>query len=193
MELTKRQNEIIDAALRLTATQGIQGLTVKNLSASIGVTEPALYRHFKNKSEIVHAMVERFDNDVPMVRPNQRGFETIADFVTARFELVNGNPDLAKVMFAEELFMNDPEFTAHMMKMMHRHKTAWELSILQGQEDGEIRRDIAPDILFRLILGPVRLLIKQWGMTNGAFDLRIKGKELLDSLRKIITGKELKP
>ena len=55
MTWTKRQNEIIDAALKLTAEGGIQNLTVKHLADTIGVTEPALYRHFRNKAEIVKA------------------------------------------------------------------------------------------------------------------------------------------
>ena len=61
MKLTKRQNEIIDTALNLTASGGIQNLTIKNLADALGITEPAIYRHFKNKSEIVKTMIARFD------------------------------------------------------------------------------------------------------------------------------------
>ena len=46
MKLTKRQNEIIDTALNLTASGGIQNLTIKNLADALGITEPAIYRHF---------------------------------------------------------------------------------------------------------------------------------------------------
>ena len=36
--LTSRQAEIVDAALKLIAEQGIQHLTIRNLSTAIGVT-----------------------------------------------------------------------------------------------------------------------------------------------------------
>lgn len=186
MELTKRQNEIIDAALNLTAHGGIQNLTIKNLGNALGITEPAIYRHFKNKSEIVKAMIGRFDKAVSVERPELNGFDAIAAFARNRFEQVAANPPLARIMFAEELFMDDEEFTALMFNMMHRHKKALEQYFLEAQENGEIRKDIPLDTLFRLVFGPVRLLIKQWGMTQGAFDLHCKGRELLETLRLIL-------
>lgn len=162
-------------------------MTVKNLSAAIGVTEPALYRHFKNKAEIVKAMMTRFDGAVSMGRSSSAGLEAVKTFVRNRIEQVCQTPDLASVMFAEEIFMDDSEFRHLMLQMVRRHKTRLNKNFQIGQERGEIRADIAPDILFRLVLGPVRLLIKQWGMTGQAFDLRAKGDELLEALVKILT------
>ncbi len=186
MHLTKRQNELIDAALNLTARGGIQNLTVKNLGDALGISEPAVYRHFRNKSEIVKTMIGRFDRSVDCASPELHGFAAIAAFIRSRFEQVTANPALARVMFAEELFMDDPEFTELMFRMMHRHKDALLRHFKEAQENGEIRSDIASDMLFRLVMGPVRLLIKQWGMTQGAFDLQGQGEELLRTLRSIL-------
>ena len=46
MELTKRQKEIINTSSDLIATGGIQNFTMKSLSKDIGISEPAIYRHF---------------------------------------------------------------------------------------------------------------------------------------------------
>ena len=64
MDWSKRQKEIIDAAISLIAQNGIEGLTTKTLAAAVGISEPALYRHFANKSEIVRAMLSCFDNNL---------------------------------------------------------------------------------------------------------------------------------
>ena len=71
MSLTKRQSEIIDAALKLTAEGGIQNLTIKNLGNALGITEPAIYRHFRSKSEIVRTMIGRFDEAVKKIDPRK--------------------------------------------------------------------------------------------------------------------------
>lgn len=186
MDLTKRQTEIIDAAIDLTAQGGIQNLTIKHLGDALGITEPAIYRHFRNKSEIVKTMIACFDGAVPAAAPELHGFEAITAFARNRFRQAEAKPSLARVMFAEELFMDDEEFTELMFRMMHRHKADLERHFLEAQENGEIRRDIPSDTLFRLVFGPVRLLIKQWGMTRGAFDLRSKGEELLETLKTIL-------
>ena len=153
---------------------------------ALGITEPAIYRHFKNKSEIVKTMIARFDQAVSAEDRELHGFDAVAAFARRRFEQVTAAPPLARVMFAEELFMDDEEFTELVFRMMHRHKAALEHSFREAQENGEIRRDIPSDTLFRLVFGPVRLLIKQWGMTRGAFDLHQKGEELLSTLRTIL-------
>lgn len=46
---TERQQEIIDVALKLINNKGIQGLTMKYRSRDIGISEPAIYRHFETQ------------------------------------------------------------------------------------------------------------------------------------------------
>lgn len=186
MELTKRQKEIVDKALSLTAAGGMQNFTVTNLSAALGISEPALYRHFKSKSEIIKAMINRFDEDVPTDQPGKHGFEAIAAFVQARLEQVCANPHLARVMFAEEIFMGESKLYTYLLELMHKHKAELGGYFAEARASGEIHPDIPLDTLYRIVMGPVRLLIKQWGMSEGAFDLRVKGAELLSVLRKML-------
>jgi AcrR family transcriptional regulator len=57
---TDRQMEIINAAIDLIADKGIQQMTIKNLSAKIGFTEGAIYRHFDSKIEILLGILAMF-------------------------------------------------------------------------------------------------------------------------------------
>ena len=185
MSLTVRQNQIIEAALQLTSSGGIQNLTIKNVSSRLGITEPAIYRHFASKSEIVKALIESFDGGVE-VDASLTGFAGIAGFARSRFAQIAANPSLAKVMFAEELFMDDPEYSELLLKMMHRHKQSLQKNFQEAQAAGEIRSDLDVEMLFRVVFGAVRLLVKQWGMSGQAFDLQAKGEELLGALHKIL-------
>ena len=60
MPLTTRQKQITQIALELIASGGIQNLTIKNIAAQLKITEPAIYRHFSTKAEIITAMLRRF-------------------------------------------------------------------------------------------------------------------------------------
>lgn len=182
--LTSRQAEIVDAALKLIAEQGIQHLTIRNLSTAIGVTEAALYRHFPGKTEIIQAMVSRFEEDVDDIG-ELRGWAAIEAVLVRRTELVLAKPDLARVVFAEELFKDSPETEQILHGMMQRHYKIMERHFQEAVEDGVIRADIPMDTLFRLILGPLRLLIKQWGLSGGSFDLRAKRDEMLSLMKEL--------
>ena len=186
--LTPRQAEIVDAALKLIAEQGIQHLTIRNLSTTIGVTEAALYRHFPGKTEIIQAMVSRFEEDVDDIG-ELRGWTAVEAALVRRTELVLAKPDLARVLFAEELFKDSPEIAQILHGMMQRHQQIMKCHFQEAVDDGVIRADIPMDTLFRLILGPLRLLIKQWGLSDGAFDLRAKRDEMLEFMKELLAPK----
>ena len=190
MILTARQNEIVAAALTLIADGGIQNLTMKKIAAKLGVSEPALYRHFNGKSEIVKALIKGFDEGIPEHSGDSRGLAAVKTFVRDRLQQATENTPLARVMFSEELFMDDPEFSGLCMEMRHRHRARMCADFAAAAELGEIRSDIAPEILFPLVFGPVRLLVKQWGMSGGIFDLKAKGEELLAALTKMLAQAE---
>ena len=62
MNFTKRQVEIIEASKDLIGTKGLQNLTIKNLAKKMNFSEPALYRHFKDKTDYIRAELETAKN-----------------------------------------------------------------------------------------------------------------------------------
>ncbi|MBT3303065.1 MAG: TetR/AcrR family transcriptional regulator, partial [Bacteroidetes bacterium] len=64
---TDRQKEIVEVALELITEKGIQGLTIKNLSKKIGISEPAIYRHFDNKIQILISILEFFKDNTEQI------------------------------------------------------------------------------------------------------------------------------
>ena len=183
MERTKRQDEILDTALHLLADGGVKNLTMKRIADSIGVSEPAVYRHFKNKTEIVKGIIEKFDDNVIL---QNEGIEFVWNFVEQRIAQVSAAPVLAKVIFAEELFAGEHEVEDMLFSMMHKHRDLLFKHLSIAQNNGDICQNIPPDALFRIIIGPVRLLVKQWGMSNYSFDIKVKGRELIGSMQNIL-------
>jgi len=193
MNLTKRQLEIITVSLDIIARDGIKNLTIKNIANAMKVSEPAIYRHFAGKQEIIMAVIDSFSAASQLVLDGiamepESGLAGIEAFVKSRIQMVLDNPPLAKVMFAEEIFMDDPELSGRMLQMMHSHRDCLQQMVLAAQRQGDVRNDIAGDIIFRLIMGPVRLLIKQWGMSGYRFDLRQTGNDLWDALQKTLAA-----
>ena len=185
----KRQNEILDAALHLIAEKGIRNLTIRHLSQAMHITDAALYYYFQDKLAIIQALVSRFEGEADAVEDELHGWAAVEAALIHRTELVLATPDLARVVFAEELFQGDPEVEQILFGMMQRHRKIMLRHFKEAEDAGEIRSDIPDDTLFRLILGPLRLLIKQWGMSHGAFDLREERQHLLDSMKILLSVK----
>ena len=184
----ERQNEILDAALHLIAEKGIRNLTIRHLSQAMHITDAALYYYFQDKLAIIQALVSRFEGEADAVEDELHGWAAVEAALIHRTELVLATPDLARVVFAEELFQGDPEVEQFLFGMMQRHRKIMLRHFKEAEDAGEIRSDIPDDTLFRMILGPLRLLIKQWGMSHGAFDLRKERQKLLDGLRTVLNN-----
>ncbi|HPF09236.1 MAG TPA: helix-turn-helix domain-containing protein, partial [Candidatus Cloacimonadota bacterium] len=62
MDITKRQMEIVQAAIQVIARQGYEKLTTKNLANSLGVTDASLYRHFDSKKDLIKMILCYFEH-----------------------------------------------------------------------------------------------------------------------------------
>ena len=49
----ERRRQLVDAAVRLIGTSGIRGTTMSRISAELGLSEMAAYRHFASKDELL--------------------------------------------------------------------------------------------------------------------------------------------
>lgn len=52
-----RRIEILDAAATLFAARGFHGVSIEELGAAVGVSGPALYRHFSGKEALLAALL----------------------------------------------------------------------------------------------------------------------------------------
>ena len=50
---------LLDAAERVFKDKGVAAATLNDIASAAGMTRGAIYWHFKDKAELVHAMCER--------------------------------------------------------------------------------------------------------------------------------------
>lgn len=58
MQISDRQKEIIEVSSKILLEKGIKSLTTKTVAQEMNFSESAIYRHFKNKEEIIVTMLE---------------------------------------------------------------------------------------------------------------------------------------
>ena len=55
----QRRAQLLDAALRLVATQGHQAVTMDAVAEQVGVTKPVVYGHFRSRADLLAALLRR--------------------------------------------------------------------------------------------------------------------------------------
>ena len=63
------KDRILDAAVRLVDHDGLDGLSMRKLGASLGVEAMSLYNHVANKDEVLDGVLDRVLREVPLPDP----------------------------------------------------------------------------------------------------------------------------
>ena len=111
--MTERQKEIISVSLNIIVNEGIQALTIKNLARNIGISEPAIYRHYENKVQILTAILDYFRDNVEQfftreLQGDIHSIDKIEQFFRNNFNTFTENPSYVVIIFSEEIFRNEP-------------------------------------------------------------------------------------
>jgi AcrR family transcriptional regulator len=188
--LTQRQEKIIQASIKLISDGGIQHLTIKALAAEVGVSEPAIYRHFKSKMDILKTLLSmiqeesrRFRNKISQEEPSLKQIEAMFTTHTRQFI---ANPALTSIIFSEEIFQNDKKLSDVVLTIMNEKQEFIHSVIEREQQAGQVRTDISADKLTLIIMGTLRLIVSRWKLTNFKFDLNAETREAWMSLSSML-------
>jgi len=189
--LSERQQQIIEESIKIIDNKGIQGLTIKNLSKAIGISEPGIYRHFESKTVIILTILDSFKEMAIMLSKLMRDFEGTAiekvSFMFGRMlDMFSENPSMVSVIFSEEIFKNEEILKIRIVEILNLHAQTIELIIKKGQADSNVRTDIEVKTLALIIMGSLRLIVKRWDLNNHNFNIKKEGKKLLSGLEKIM-------
>ncbi len=188
---TDRQAQILETSMELIAHKGIQGFTIKNLSQAIGISEPAIYRHFDSKTDILIALLDNFKEMVGMMSSLFTHSDTTAmgkiEFMFSKMlEIFAEQPAIISVIFSEEIFKNEIILKNKILEIQNLHQVNIENIIEKGQKDKNIRNDIDKSTLALMFMGAFRLLVKRWDMNSHETNLKTEGEKLIKSFKLFI-------
>ena len=191
---TPRQEEIVQVALELINQKGIQGLTIKNLSKKIGISEPAIYRHYDNKIDILIAILNMFKENTENLfmqesRKDKNAIEKIEDVFEQHFSSFAKTPTLVAVLLSDEIFKGEPQLNQKVAEIITKNTKILTEIVQEGQQNSEIRDDVEAGYLTVIIMGSLRLFVKKWQFTGYSFNIKTEGRKLLESIKRLLQNK----
>ena len=184
---TPRQLELIEAAIKLTAADGIQKLTIRNVASAIGVSEAAVYRHFESKHDLLKAILTylnsmlspRFD---ALLESKAPAFEALLSFLSELFTLLEHNTAFTLMLFAEETFNVDPQLQTELLSLMEGNLARLVLFFQKAIEKGACRSDLEPGHLAVITFGSIRLSVSRWHLQGANTSLTNQATPIANSL-----------
>ena len=166
-----RKEKIIITAIEILDELGLQRLTTKEIAKRQGVTEPAIYRQFNNKQEIVSAIIDRFSVFDEMIRNTiveQKMLmeQGILYFIESYSDYYQNYPQITTVFFSFGFFHYEENTNQKMIKIMQERRDFLESLIKKGIQEKNIKLDIEAQMFADMLLGMMWSTLYVWKTTN---------------------------
>ncbi len=137
LDTNTRKKQIKRAVLAIISGKGLDKLSIKNLANEVGLSEGALYRHYKSKKDIIMDIVDdvyanlvinqRTDahNDLP---PRVKLFNFFCNHITYLIE----NKGVTILLFSEAAHYGDSELKKKLLKVLKEQNEILKEIVSEG-------------------------------------------------------------
>ena len=180
---TIRKKQIMDAARKLIVRSGSEHVTVRNMAKEVGITEAAIYRHFKSKREILSFLADSVADgllhDIDIAR--NVGFtslDIIDEILRTHLSGIEQKRGMSFLVLAEVISFGDKSLNKKVSDNIRIYVDRLKILLSDGVRAELIRKDIDLEAAALLLFGMIQGLVYMWALTGYKFDLTEKYSDL---------------
>jgi AcrR family transcriptional regulator len=171
-----RQKEIIRAARKLIVKLGSEHITVRRMAEEIGVSEAAIYRHFKSKRDILSFLVDDIENtligDIDMSYLGKAmTLQLLENIIVEHISAIEQSRGVSFQVIAEIISLGDKKLNKKIYAVINKYNDRIKIILADGIKDGSIRPDIDLDAAAQLFFSMTQGLVNVWALSQYSFKL----------------------
>ena len=166
-DLPGRRDQIVAAALRVVPRYGLHGVTMERIAEEAGVSPATLYWHFKNKDDLLLAMVEQMVGQMDIAgifppEPLEDADAFMQAVVPPVVRLLEERLSLMPIVLAE--LTTHPELAAAVYASVGSHVWSAAIAFIAKQTEAGVFRPGHPFLRMQAFIG--MLLMYSLGRRN---------------------------
>ena len=186
-----RKERVILTAIEIINDLGIQGLSTREIAKREDISEGTLFKHFKNKNEILLGVLEhysQYDMDIiESIKLKKLPFaEAIKYFIDSYALYYENYPEITAITQIYEVLANDQNLAVKVMDIYNvRYKFMYD-TIESAKLSGELSLEVDSIILSDTILGLFNAICLRWRFEKFSFSLQNQTMLAMDMILKCI-------
>lgn len=162
-----RKEQIIISAIEIMDERGTNGLTMKEIAQRQEVTEPAIYRYFNSKQEVILTILERtavFDEGLfNTILQNQRNaLKAVHFFIESYTSYYESYPELITILFSFDAYRYEKESLEMMQAIIEQREAFLAQVIGEGMAEGSIHDAMNASQYAKLLMGQIWSVLYHW-------------------------------
>lgn len=175
----------MDAAIRLADEVGPDRLTTEAVARAVGITQPAIFRHFPKKQNLWEAVATRISGRMRKQWSGVLGAGMPADerlrrLITTQLQFIRSNPAIPAILFSRELHSGSETLRKAFYGLMSKLHGVIAGIVEAGIAEGTFRDDLDSRDAAFVLLGFVQGLAVRWSLSGKSFDIVDEGGRLLE-------------
>lgn len=184
-EPNDRKAQILDTALALAFEGGPARVTTVAIAERLGLTQPAIYRHYRSKADLWTAITDRLGRDVArnldiVANSDQSALTRLRALVLGQLALVEHTPALPEIMLTRDPTSADAVVRVAMQTRMADFQSTVVQLCATAQSEGALRHDVPAVDIAALVMGVMQSLALRLVLTHDPALLSRDGPRLLD-------------
>jgi AcrR family transcriptional regulator len=180
----QRKKEIVAATLRLADELGPDRLTTQTIADAVGLTQPAIFRHFPTKQALWRAVADTIAEKMTTAwteelartaEPDQR----LIALIRVQLRQIEANPAVPAILHSRELQIENSELRQQFLTLMMRFQALLVAEFTRARAAGALHGDIEPEDCAVLLISVLQGLAIRWSLGHRAFALEAEGARLL--------------
>lgn len=162
-----RQVEIVQAALSVIGRLGVSGLTIHEVALAAGMSEANIYRHFRNKQEVVKALVEFIGGQVTsraaqLAGSSGKPLDKLEKVILAHAEMIAKNPGIPRLLFSDGGIATGGRIAQIMSSRIESFHDTLAGLLEAAAAEGAVREGIGSRETAVTILGMIQFSVLRW-------------------------------
>ncbi len=184
LDILHRKEQLVLTAIDIIDDIGIQNLTTREIAKRQKISEATLFRHFKNKNELIIAVLDyvtQFDADILQSSKlkHQKPIDALIFMITSYVEYYENYPAITTVLQIFDVLLYEEDLAKKVKEIQASRTSMIRQMIEEAMEAGDLKKNLDSDMIAIMIIGFLREICLEWRVGGCTFPLKDKMRSTL--------------
>lgn len=166
---SERQHQIIEATQSLITSKGMEFVTIDAIAEKVGLTEGAIYKHFRSKRAILTLLIDSIEQNLmeTLVNSKQVGdssLDHLGRILVAHLNDVEDRRAVSFIIISQAIAFDGIFMSDRVSLMLNNYLDFIKNVVDEGIKDRSIRADIDTGAAANTFLGMIQIVATLWSL-----------------------------